>query len=465
MKMNKKLSIATSNLFSTPWAMRQSSLDLTIVNILKAERGGELTIEYKNDIEYEVVNGKAVIDVHGIFYNKLMLDVNWGYVILNLENSLLAAVDDYSVEEVILKVESPGGIIFGVSEIHNLIKELNTIKPINAYVNGIACSALYWVPSACENIYSYTQSCIGSIGVYQMHVDYSKLMEDFGVKVEYIQAGKYKTAGNPYEPLSEEGRKYLQEGINQAYGDFTKEVAVARGLDLNKISDWADGKDFETKEALELGLIDEIKTWQDVLGNNISNSSQTRRGSMAIGEKKISELNAEDLQKSNPALYSAILSEGRIEGNNAAVEKSNATISKLEAENASLTAQVNQYKEAEKVAEDQKKIRNFAKSLNLAEEGETLISENKSVVEAFETLANAASKAKADGQANFAAGAPKIAGNGSDNMADDTPKTDVEAVNFCAKKYNLSKRQAWKKARAEFSSLFGNVKNNEEESE
>ena len=63
-------------------------------------------------------------------------------------------------------------------------------------------------------------------------------------------------------------------------------------------------------------------------------------------------------------------------------------------------------------------------------------------------------KQKTDEQANFAAGAPKIAGNSSDSMADDTPKTDVEAVNFCMQKYNLSKRQAWKKARIEFEPLF-----------
>lgn len=465
---NNKLSISVSSLFSTPWAIRQSFLDSTIINILKVERSGELIVEYKNDIMYEVVNGKAIIDVQGIFYNKLMLDSNWGYVILNLENSLLAAIDDSSVEEVIFKIESPGGIIFGVSEIHNLIKELNNIKPINAYVNGLACSALYWIPSACENIYAYTQSCIGSIGVYQMHVDYSKFMEEVGIKIEYIKAGKYKTTGNSYEPLSEEDRKYLQEGVDQSYGDFTKEVAVARSLDLNKIENWADGKDFETKEALDLGLIDEIKTWQDVLGNNISsnniNSTQTtRRRIMAIGEKKISELTAEDLQKSNPDLYESIYNGGKKDGTDISNTFNEKEIKSLKTENDALVEKVKKYEEVEKIAEDQKKIRSFAKSLNLVEEGETLISENKSVVEAFETLATKASNAKADEQKNFTGSAPKTAGNSSDGMADDIPKTDVEAVNFCMKKYNLSKRQAWKKARIEFSSLFGNVKSNDEE--
>ncbi|MFA5395878.1 MAG: signal peptide peptidase SppA [Methanogenium sp.] len=459
--MNNKLSIATSNIFSTPWAIHQSSMDSTIINILKAERGGELIIEYKNDIVYEVVNRKAIINAQGIFYNKCMVDDTWNYVICNLENSLLAAVDDYTVDEVILKIDSPGGSVFGVSEMHNLIKELNNIKPINAYINGLACSAFYWIPAGCENIYAYTQSRIGSIGVYQMHIDYSKFMEELGIKIEYIKAGKYKVTGNPHEPYSEDERKYVQESVNQSYDDFTKEVAVARGLDLNKISEWADGKNFETKEALALGLIDGIKTWQDVLGNNIGvNSPQTNgRSVMAIGEKKISELNAEDLQRSNSALYESILKEGVIQGQ----KENEGKISALRDENAVLVAQINQYKEAEKITEDQKKIRNFAKSLNLAEEGEILISENKSVVEAFESLAVSASKAKTDEQANFAAGAPKIAGNSSDSMADDTPKTDVEAVNFCMQKYNLSKRQAWKKARIEFEPLFGNTKEEENE--
>lgn len=472
MNATHKINIALNSLLSSPWAIKRSAADTILFNIFnkyKAEKNGELIIGYCEGIKYEIVNGKAIIDVSGIFYNKCMLDEDWGYVKCDLEKTLIAAVDDINVIEVILKIYSPGGFTYGVPEIHNLIKELKKVKPINAYINGCACSALYWIPSACSNIYAYEQSDIGSIGVYAMHVDYSEMLKDIGIKIQYIQAGSKKTVGHPYEPLSVEDRKYLQENVNQAYKDFTEAVADARNLNINDIEIWADGKYFETKQALELGLIDEIKSWQDVLGNKISDNSFITSlktvGSrlMAIGEKKISELNAEDLQNGNSGLYASIYETGYRAGQtnvNAELTEKNTA---LHQEVNDLKTKIKSFEDAEKVKAEQQQIRDFATSLNLTEEGETLIKENKTVVEAFSFLAEEAKKAKTEQQASFIEGAPNSAGNGGDSMSDNLPKNSAEAITFCQDKYKCTKKEAWKKARLEFSNLFGNTKVEESE--
>lgn len=474
MSETRKINISVSRLLSSPWAIKRSMADAILTNIVnkqKSERGGEFVIDYKEYIRYEVVNNKAIIDVSGIFYNKCMIDDYWGYVICDLEKTLIAAVDDMSVDEIILKIESPGGYVYGVSEVHDLILKLKIIKPINAYVNGLACSALYWIPSACTNIYAYKQSDIGSIGVYSMHIDYSKFYESLGIKIEYIHAGSKKTVGNPYEPLSLEDKGYLQESINQTYVDFTSAVAKARNLDLEQIEVWADGKDFEAKQALELGLIDEIKSWQEVLGNNISNdnfvTSLLKRGSriMAIGEKKISELNAEDLQAKNPELYESIYNTGFAAGKSVTKSENEKEITDLKAVNSNLKSKVETYEKAETLAKEQQQIRDFAKSLNLEEEGEALIKDNKSIVEAFSALVEKSKETKAEQQANFKKGAPKSAGNASDGMADDVPKNEAEAIKFCQERDKSSRKAAWKQAHLEFPKLFGTKTTNEEESE
>lgn len=471
MNETRKISISISNLLSSPWAIKQSYLNTIITDIFRnknIENSGELIIDYKEDIVYEIINNKAVINVKGMFYNKLMIHPCWGYVICNLENTILAAIDNYSVEEVILKIESPGGITYGVSEIHNLIKKLKTIKPINAYVNGLACSALYWIPSACSKIYAYEQSCIGSIGVYMLHADFSSFMKDMGVSIEFIQAGKYKTIGNMYEPLSTEGRKYLQKDVDETYNDFTASVASARSLNLEEIEIWADGKDFETKEALKLGLIDEIKSWQEVLGNNISGDSiatslqKARSRIMAIGEKKISELTVEDLKEKNPELYEAIYNEGSLAGESVSNKENNVKFTALKEENKILKEKVEKFEKQEAILAEQKQIREFAASLNLVEEGERLITEDKTVVEAFSELANIAKEAKSGAQEKFVNSAPKIAGEGNDGIADDMPKNSSEAVKFVQNRDNCSKREAWKIARVEFESLFSAIPNKEE---
>ena len=450
-----KLKISLESLLSAPWAVRQQSLAFIVSSILKhVENNGEIVVDYKEDIKYEKVNGKAIINIEGLFYNKLIIDPDFGYVNLDLEKTLIAAVDDTSVDEVILKIESPGGIVYGVAEIHDLIKDLKKTKPINAYVNGMACSAFYWIPTACTNIYAYMQSDVGSIGVYMLHVDYSQHLKEMGIKVEYIQAGKYKTAGNQYEPLTKESRTYLQEGIDQIYDDFTKTVSDSRNLKIEEQSKWAEGKVFEAREALKLGLIDKIKSWQEMLGYNKGTFSLKERFNMAIGEKKVSELNAEDLQSKNPDLYESIYNIGFKAGETLGKEASEKFIN-------ALNEKLKVYEENEQKRADEVKIRNFAKSLNLVEEGEALISENKSVGEAYEILALKVSKITVETQKKFAESAPDSAGGGSDSMADDMPKTASEAIAFVKERDKCSKKEAWRIARKEFWSLFSREKTEE----
>jgi signal peptide peptidase SppA len=447
--MNKQLHISISSLLQSPWAVRQDYLAGMFVKLThKAEKDGELIVEHKEDVVYEIVNGKAIIDVDGIFYNKCILDNDYGYVKLDLEKTLIAAVDDSSVEEVILKVKSPGGVSYGVDEIHDLILSLREIKPIIGYVNGLACSAAYWILSACTQIYAYKQNDVGSIGVYCMVVDYSKFLETAGIKVQYIKAGKFKTTGNAYEELSADGRKYLQEGVDECYMDFKNAVSTSRGLKLEESDTWAEGIVFEAKNALKLGLIDGIKTWQEVLGYDKKTFSLSNwRSLMAIGEPKISALTAEQFKTMNEGLYNSILAEGKTLG-----EKPDEQLVK---ENAELKAENQLYKDKEQKEVNDKKIMDFATSLNLKDKGEALVKENKSVTEAFELLANEASKVNADKQAQFLASSAAPAGASSDTAADSAPKTDVEAMTHCRTKYGLGKREAWQKARIEFASLFG----------
>ena len=119
-------------------------------------------------------------------------------------------------------------------------------------------SAAYWMASGARRIAAPATAQVGSIGVISMHREFSKALEGAGVRYTILAAGHYKAAGNAVEPLSDEMRAYLQEGIDAVYELFLSAVEQGRGVSREKTLAMADGKIFIAGEALKAGLIDRI---------------------------------------------------------------------------------------------------------------------------------------------------------------------------------------------------------------
>ena len=92
-----------------------------------------------------------------------------------------------------------------------------------------------------------------------MHIDQSKMLADIGIKVSPIHFGKHKVDGNPYEPLSKQGRETMQEKID-SYGNlFVDAVARHRNTTPDGVrSNFGDGKCFIGAEALKRNMIDAV---------------------------------------------------------------------------------------------------------------------------------------------------------------------------------------------------------------
>jgi ClpP class serine protease len=120
-------------------------------------------------------------------------------------------------------------------------------------------------------------SLTGSVGVYSVHEDASKYLDNLGVKVTMIKFGENKAAGNPYEPLSDSARADIQGMVDEAGEMF--ESAVAKGRKTSKVNvhdSFGQGKVFTAKQAVKLGMADTVGTLDDVLGRyGITSSSQT----------------------------------------------------------------------------------------------------------------------------------------------------------------------------------------------
>lgn len=102
----------------------------------------------------ETRDGVRVIPVKGpIFrYSTLMHDYCGGASVQSIAAELQAAMDDPHVRAVLFDVDSPGGEAKGIGELAGLIQTASQRKKVAAYCGGVACSAAYWLFSACPSV-------------------------------------------------------------------------------------------------------------------------------------------------------------------------------------------------------------------------------------------------------------------------------------------------------------------------
>jgi signal peptide peptidase SppA len=202
-------------------------------------------------------DGVAVIPIHGTLINRF--NYCWGYVtgygyIRRMRN---AAEDDPDVQKIVYDVNSFGGEAAACFELAAEIASGK--KPSMAVIDSNCMSAAYALVSGCDKIVCTPSGYVGSIGVIAMHMDISKMMADWGIKVTIIAEGEHKADGNPYEPLSKEVLADIRASVTKRYGEFCDLVASHRGLDSQAVRD-TQSRSFRADDALALKLIDKVMT-------------------------------------------------------------------------------------------------------------------------------------------------------------------------------------------------------------
>ncbi len=164
---------------------------------------------------------------------------------------------DTSIDCILLNISSPGGAPGTSQVLYEQIARLKEKKPVIAYVENMCASGAYYLSSVCNKIVANPCAIVGSIGVAAaLSPNIQKLLEEHDILCPVIKSGRYKMAGSPTKPLEEYEREYLQKLADDTYDQFLKDVAAARNLNLEEKDEWADGKIFNGRQALELGLID-----------------------------------------------------------------------------------------------------------------------------------------------------------------------------------------------------------------
>lgn len=201
--------------------------------------------------------GKAIVPIHGTLINRF--SASWGFVTgYNfIRSQVAAAAADADVSEIVLDINSFGGMCAGCAETADAIYAARQVKPVVGVVDAYAYSAGYMLASAASRLVATPTGGVGSIGVVSMHVDMSKALAEMGVEVTFIHAGAKKVDGNPYAPLSDEARADIQREVDAHYAVFVGQVARNRGLDEQAVRDTEAGT-FTAAEGKEIGLVDAV---------------------------------------------------------------------------------------------------------------------------------------------------------------------------------------------------------------
>jgi len=280
--MNHQLLVA--EYLATPWALMPERLSAVTAVIARWSGDARASDEVMHSVtadrnardarrQSSVSNsggGIAVLPLYGIVTQRgnMVDDVSGPGTASTQQfsNMLRAALQDETVSQILIDIDSPGGSVYGVAELADEIVSARAKKPVVAIANSLAASAAYWIGCSASEFYVTPGGEVGSIGVWQAHQDYSKAMDEAGVKTTLISAGKFKVEGNPYAPLDEEAQGFMQSRVDDYYAAFTKAVAKGRGVPISQVRDgMGQGRVLGADAALASSMVDGIATFEDVV--------------------------------------------------------------------------------------------------------------------------------------------------------------------------------------------------------
>lgn len=168
---------------------------------------------------------------------------------------------DPLIKAIVLKIDSPGGTPAACQELFYEINELKKeyVKPVIAYAENFCTSGSYYIACAADHIITQPATFVGTIGVYLAFPNFHEFLQDHKISYTAIKTGTYKSPSLYLQELTPDQKKMFQSITDDTYAQFVNDV-MARRPHLAKIdkAKWADGKTFTGRQALELGLIDEL---------------------------------------------------------------------------------------------------------------------------------------------------------------------------------------------------------------
>ena len=167
-------------------------------------------------------------------------------------------------DQIVLRLDNHGGVVHEHGLAASQLARIREKKiHLTVVVDKVAASGGYLMASVANKIYAAPFAILGSIGVIAQLPNFNRLLDNYGVDFEQITAGQYKRNVTMFGKNTDEDREKLKDQLEEIHELFKSSVNEYRPqLDLERV---ATGEHWYGSKALELGLIDEIKTSDELL--------------------------------------------------------------------------------------------------------------------------------------------------------------------------------------------------------
>ncbi len=181
-------------------------------------------------------------------------------------SNLREYADNSSVKGILVRINSPGGVVAPSQEIYDEILRIRDDGlPVVVSMGSVAASGGYYIACAGDRVFANPGTLTGSIGVILQYPVVKELMDKIGIQYQTIKTGRVKDVGSPFREPDQADIEMLSAAMEDVHAQFVNVVAERRELDPDSVRTLADGSIFTGRQAMELGLVDELGSYEDAL--------------------------------------------------------------------------------------------------------------------------------------------------------------------------------------------------------
>ena len=173
--------------------------------------------------------------------------------------------EDNSIKAIIVRIDSPGGVVGPSQEIYSELKKLKSVKKVVASMGALGASGAYYIACAADKIIANPGTLTGSIGVIMEFANLQKLYQWAKLDHTVIKSGKMKDVGSPFRPMNPEEKEFLNQLGFNVHHQFKDVVVSERKIKSSDVEKVTDGRIFTGEQAKALGLIDQLGNFEDAI--------------------------------------------------------------------------------------------------------------------------------------------------------------------------------------------------------
>ena len=169
------------------------------------------------------------------------------------------------ISAIVLRIDSPGGLVAPTQEIFEKVKSVREVKPVVSSMGTVAASGGYYIALGSDSLIANPGTIVGSIGVIMNYPIATELLDKVGIKFETVKSGGLKDVGSYSREVTEADRRHLNEMVTNMHNQFIAAVEENRDIDRSELIKLADGRVFTGLQSKDLGLVDMLGTFDDAI--------------------------------------------------------------------------------------------------------------------------------------------------------------------------------------------------------